>query len=200
MMFELFQFAGGFGGSRFADVLSRYGILDVFIPFVLIFTISYAILIKTKILGDNKKFALVVALALGMIFITPHITGNYPPESDPVLIINNAVPNVSVIAVLIIMFLILSGLLGWTIGGGIQAFAILASLLAVLFIFGRSVGWFQYLPNWLYFLEDPDFQVLIVIILVFGLVVSWVTSEPSTGNRLDGVQKIMDFLLGKKKD
>lgn len=197
MLFQVFQYAGGFAGSRFADVLSKFGIFDVFVPFVLIFTITYAILIKSKILGDNKKFALVVALALGLIFITPHITGNYPPESDPVIIINNAVPNVSVIAVLIIMFLILAGLLGWQIAGAIQGFAILASLLAVLFIFGRAVGWFQYLPYWLYFLDDPDFQVLIVVVLVFGLIVYWVTSEPSTGSRFEGLQKGLDFLLGK---
>lgn len=196
----LFQFAGGLAGSRFADILARYGIFDVFIPFILVFTITYAILIKSKILGDNKKFAMVVALSIGLIFITPHITGNYPPEADPVIIVNNAVPNVSVIGVLIIMFLILSGLLGWQIGGAIQGFAIIASLIAVLFIFGRAVGWFQYLPYWLYFLDDPDFQVLIVIILVFGLIVYWVTSEPTTGNRLEGFQKGLDFLLGKKKE
>ena len=94
----------------------------------------------------------------------------------------------------------LSGLLGMNIGGALQGFAIIASLIAVLFIFGRAIGWFQYLPYWLYFLDDPDFQVLIVIILVFGLIVYWVTSEPTTGNRLEGFQKGLDFLLGKKKE
>jgi len=195
----LFQFSG-MSGSRFADIFSRYGIFDVFIPFVLIFTIMYAILLKTKVLGDNKKFATVVALAIGLIFITPHITGNYPAEADPVLIINNAIPNVSVIAVLIIMFLVLAGLLGWQMGGGIQGLALIASLIAVLIIFGRAIGWFQYLPSWAWWIDDPDFQVLIVVLIVFALIVNWVTGEDSKTTGYDSAQKFLDFMMGKKKE
>ena len=197
----LFQFYGGMSGSRFADIFSRYGIFDVFIPFVLIFTVMYAILLKTKVLGDNKKFATVVALAIGLIFITPHLTGNYPAEADPVLIINNAIPNVSVIAVVIIMFLVLAGILGYsTLGGGIQGLSIIASLIAVLIIFGRAIGWFQYLPTWAWWIDDPDFQVLIVVLIVFALIVNWVTGEDSKTSGYDSAQKFLDFMMGKKKE
>ena len=196
----LLQLSGGLSGSRFADVLSRYGIFDVIIPFILVFTITYAILLKTKLLGEGKtKFATVVALAIGLIFITPHITGNYPAEADPVLIVNNAVPNVSVLGVMVVMLMILLGLLGWTMGGGIQALAVIASLIAVVVIFGRAIGWFQYLPQWAFFLDDPDFQILIVIILVFGLIVNWVTSEPGTGSSYESANKFIEFLRGKKE-
>ena len=39
----------------FAQIMENIGIVDVLLPFLLIFTIIFAVLQKTKILGESKK-------------------------------------------------------------------------------------------------------------------------------------------------
>jgi len=71
----------------------------------LVFTIVFATLQKTKILGEDenkkprKNFNAVIALVMGLAVVIPHVIGSYPPDGDVVNIINNALPNVSVVLV-----------------------------------------------------------------------------------------------------
>ena len=65
-------------------VLERLGVLDVLVPFLLIFTIIYAILLKTKILGEKKEFNIIIALVFAMAVIIPHVMNWYPPGGDVV--------------------------------------------------------------------------------------------------------------------
>ena len=60
--------------------LNNLGILDVFVPFLLLFPIIFAIMQKTKILGENKKINLTLALTITLIVIVPHVLGTYPPK------------------------------------------------------------------------------------------------------------------------
>lgn len=168
--------------------LENMGILDVLLPFTLIFTIVFAVLQKTMILGKDEKerprknFNVIVSLAMALAVVIPHVTGRYPPNQDVVTIINNALPNVSLIAVAIVMVLLIIGVFGkrMDIGeskvGGL--FAILA-ILIVAVIFMAAAGIFDraYLPNWLYFIYDPQFQALVIAILVFGLIIGWITKS-----------------------
>jgi len=54
------------------------GLLDYFLPifsFLLVFVISYALLMKTKILGEDDKLNLLAALAVSILFLfTPEAT------------------------------------------------------------------------------------------------------------------------------
>lgn len=96
--------------------MQEYGIVDVILPFILIFSIFFAILQKTKILGHDKNnnphknFNVVVALAMGFAFIYPHVTGRYPPTGDPVAIIAKATPQIVLVMIAGIAFFILAGL------------------------------------------------------------------------------------------
>jgi hypothetical protein len=99
--------------------LQEIGIVDIILPFILIFTIVFAILQKTKILGVDdagkvrKNYNIIVALVMGLGVVIPHVTGSYPsPESDIVNIINQALPNVSVVLVAVIMMMLLIGVFG----------------------------------------------------------------------------------------
>jgi len=50
--------------------LSDYGFYEVFLPFILVFAITYGILQKTHILGrDKKRFNIMVSLAISLIAI-----------------------------------------------------------------------------------------------------------------------------------
>ena len=74
------------------EVVMRY-----LLPFLLVFTLVYAILQKVKIFGkgpETKKFSIVIALVLGItfVFVAQHL----------VEIMLQAVPNVSIVLIAIL--------------------------------------------------------------------------------------------------
>ena len=59
--------------------LDALGLTDVILPFMLIFVIIFAILQKTKILGESRKnLNVVIAIVVGLLVIIPHATGRFP--------------------------------------------------------------------------------------------------------------------------
>lgn len=97
----------------FVEVLNNWGLRDVMLPFLLVFVIFFAILAKTRILGeDKKKYNLVVALVIALLFVIPHITGNYSDNFDPVDIMNESLPYLSLILVAAIGALLIIGSFG----------------------------------------------------------------------------------------
>src|SRR3989344_3859843 len=99
--------------NEFPDFLVRLeemGMLDSLLPFILIFTIVFAVLQKTKIIGEGRRqFNTLVALVLSLMVVIPHVTGKYPPGQDIVAIINTALPQVSLVVVIILAALLLIG-------------------------------------------------------------------------------------------
>ena len=187
----------------FADTFQRLdamGLTDVMLPFLLIFSIVFAVLNKAKIFGkDKKNIDVIVALVIALLVVKPHVTGAYPPGGDVVEIMNNAIPHVSIVIIGIVMLLIMIGVFGVNIdlaGSSLGGIVALLAALIVFFIFGKSAGWFGgNLPSWLGFLNNPDTLALIVVLLVFGIIVAFVTGEDE-GNAGKG---IMDFFdeIGK---
>jgi hypothetical protein len=179
--------------------LEQWGFLDVVLPFILVFTIIFATLQKTKILGEGKKqYNVIVAMVMGMAFVFPHATGSYLGMIgfDPVDVLNQVLPQVSIILIAIIMVLLIIGVFGNNLdfaGTSLSGWIVLASLLAVGAIFGSATGLFN-LPNWLYFLQDPQVQSLVVMILVFGLIIWFVTRDDKPKDPKD--KSIMQAYFG----
>jgi len=99
-----------FALDELARTLDRFGFVDVLLPFLLIFTIIFAVLEKTKILGEEKRnMNTAIAVIFALIVVIPHVTGNLPAGFDPVLIINSALPAVSLVVVAVISLMILIG-------------------------------------------------------------------------------------------
>ncbi len=172
--------------------LDSWGFLDIIVPFLLIFIIIYAILQKTKILGEGKKnYNIVVALAISLAAIIPHVV-NPGGAADVVYIINNSLPNVSVILIAIVMFLLLIGLMGgqvrW-IGSATTGWIALLAGLVILYIFGVSAGWFGPIQQ-LGWLMDSDTQAIVIIILVFGLIIWFITSDSEESGVYRGVKHL----------
>ncbi|MBU1201152.1 MAG: hypothetical protein KJ583_01690 [Nanoarchaeota archaeon] len=161
--------------------LDQMGVVDVILPFVIVFTIVFAALQKSLILGrESKKFNIVIAIVMGLAVVIPHVMGIYPPESDVVEIMNSALPNISLIAVAFIMVMLLLGIIGGELDfagkslGGIAAFI---SIIAVAVIFASSAGWFRITPRWLQWIYDPYTRDIIVAILVFGVIIWFITKD-----------------------
>ena len=51
----------------FIRAMESWGLTDVLLPFLLIFTVVFAVLQKTKLFGDDKRnFNVVIALVMGI--------------------------------------------------------------------------------------------------------------------------------------
>ena len=98
--------------SNFGATLENIGVMDFFLPFLLVFAIIFAVLKRIKILGDRRNINGVVALILALLFVMPHIMGTYPLGYDPVQVMNEVLPSISLVAIAAIMLLILMGIFG----------------------------------------------------------------------------------------
>lgn len=182
--------------SNLASYFQAYGVMDMLLPFILVFTIVFAVLQKSEILGkDKKNFNVVIALVLGLIFIVPHISGSYPVGYDPVQVINEALPSISLVAIAAIMLLLLMGIFGGEFTKMAMPFIAIAAIIFVIYIFGSTSAlnlWNG--PSDVFYWWTPDLTELLVIILIFGLIVWFITKEPSkdtAGSKLlEGVGKL----------
>ncbi len=185
-------------GQVFEDVILRledFGLTDVFLPFMLIFTIVFAILQKTRILGEDKRnINMMAALVLALLVVIPHVTNSYPPDADIVVIMNTALPQVSLLIVAIVLLILIIGIFGpegrW-IGGSPSGIAAIIGIVGILWIFGASAGW---IGGWEWFIDTfgEENVTLVIVILVFAVVVFAVTRDkrtPGEGimNRLEGL-------------
>ncbi|MAG91301.1 hypothetical protein CMO83_01335 [Candidatus Woesearchaeota archaeon] len=165
----------------FILLLDRWRV-EVLLVFLLIFVIIYAILQKSEILGAAKKnLNIVVSIVVGLLVVIPHITGRFPAYADPVLIISNALPSISVVLVAIIFLLILIGVfaqdkvfLGLSMPGWVAFF----SFIVIILIFGGAAGWWSgYFGNTLTRFFGSESIAVVIMLLVFGIIIAWITSD-----------------------
>ena len=166
----------------FIRSLDRWGLTDVLLPFLLIFVVVYAILQKTRILGDDRKnLNVIIAIVVGLLVVIPHVTGRFPANMDPVQILNDALPQVSVVLVAIIFLLILIGVFGQEqvfLGVSMPGWIAFFSLVVIIAIFGGAAGWWSGTFN--YYLErvlGEEAIAIAVMLVVFGLIIAWITSD-----------------------
>ncbi len=166
--------------ESFMQSLERVGFVDVLLPFLLIFTIIFAVLEKTHILGEGKRNMNVgIAMIFALLVVIPHVTGNFPAGYDPVAIINAALPSISLVIVAVIALMILIGvfahdriLLGMTAPGWVGLF----SVVTLVFIFGSAAGWWTTgIIDWLDQVFGSDIVAILIMILVFGIIIAFVT-------------------------
>lgn len=197
--------------------LADWGLFDIILPFILVFAIVFAVLQKTKILGEkSKNFNTVIALVMGMSVVVPHIlygsscsytSGSACPRLsngmiDPVNVINSALPNVSIIMIAVLMVLLIFGIWGTKVKLGsnsLSGIIALFSFVSVIYIFGSSAGWWH-LPDWASPWLSEDTKALIVTILVFAIIIWWITKEDDKDNkREDAFGKFFGNILDNKE-
>jgi hypothetical protein len=183
--------------------LDNIGVADVLLPFILVFTVVFAILQKIKLFGEKnvRQINVIVALVMGLAVVIPHVMGRYPPGADIVEIMNSALPNVSLIIIAILMLLLMVGIFGHDInlaGNPIGGYFVILATIIIVFIFGRAAGWFRG-PGWLGFIDNPETQTLVVVILVFGIIVWFVARDTEPHPERKNVAENFAALLGGKR-
>ena len=184
----------------FVRILESWGLTDVMLPFLLIFVIIFAVLEKTKLFGEEKRnINTVIALVFALLVVIPHVTHNYPAGMDVVEILNSALPAVSVVAVAILMLLVLIGIFGQEkvfLGMTAPGWVTFLSFMVILLIFGNAAGWWG--GDWGQWMENyfgSDAIAILIMLLVFGIIISWITGEGE--HEKVGAMKRLGFDFGK---
>lgn len=169
---------------QFFELLESYGLTDALLPFLLIFTIVFAVLQKTNILGMGRKnFNVIVALVMSLTAVIPHVTNSYPHGYDVIEIINSALPQVSLIAIAFIMLLLLVGLFGaehkW-MGSSLSGWMAILAFIIIIIIFGGAAGWWPAFQDFFYWWDD-DTTALFIIIVIFAVMIWFVTRDETKG-------------------
>jgi len=181
--------------GEFVATLEQMGIRDVILPFLLIFTIVFAVLQKTKVLGpESKRFNSIVALVIGLAVIFPHVANPGGPN-DVVLIINSALPDISLLMLASLSVLLLIGVFGPVdmAGGNFEIIILVFAVIAVGISFVNAAG--ANLPPWLDFLVDNETRDALVALGVFALVIWFITREEKQGNT-QAFRNIREGLFG----
>jgi hypothetical protein len=186
--------ASGFRGV--IEFLGDLGVYDIILPFLLVFTIVFAILEKTKILGvekidgrelTKKNLNSMVAFIMSFLVIA---------STQLVSVINEVMANVVLLLILAICFLMLVGVFfgdqefvgikeipGWTKGFMVFMFigvvAIFMNAIKIEVNPGESYSVleiiFSVFQNW-----DAQWATSIIFLLVIGLFMFYIIKDPSS--------------------
>ncbi len=201
----IFQFTGVSGQlQNVMRILEQWGFVDAFLPFLLLFVLIFAILNRLDIFksgekthaADSRRLNGLIAFAISLMVVIPHLLGRYPANMDPIILINKLLPSGAIMLVAILMLLLLLGIVGAQLpstGGyfiAVIAMGILAFIIAITL-------WPSFAPGT--FLQDPSTQALIIILLVMGLVVWFVTRPESTETEAERKARLDAINEGKAK-
>ena len=165
------------------EFLKRFGFYDVILPFLLVFTIIFAVLEKTRILGvekdgksPKKNINAMVALVIALFFIAiPRV----------VVAVQSSLPYAVMLLVVIIAYMLLvgsyaasgdkefnfAGMTFWKTFMGILVFVILAA------VFLNSFGWLD--PVWNYITENWQDTFIVSLIFVAFMIgtIYWIVTD-----------------------
>lgn len=159
------------------------GGFDIILPFLLIFTVCFAILQKIKLFGEpdkSKPFNLVISLVIAFFLVI---------QEGLVAIIHGFLPRVAMLILVMLMILLITGIFagGAEWSGSLLGIAAIISIIAVLWAIAASAGWSVPLLDWF---TEQDVAVLIVI-GVFVLVIWLIVKEPG---KKEGHKGLGDWL------
>ncbi len=157
--------------------LQGNGVFEFLLPFLLIFTLAFAILEKTKILGEDKKnINAVIALIMGLLMVT---------QFEIVQTMNNFLPKISLFLVIAVMFLVMVSLFGANLEHGFSG---------IFWALGPSLG-FE-VPYWIESSWQTVLFVIIIVVIIF-MIVGGSNKGRTFKNRAEDIGSVIDKWLGK---
>lgn len=167
--------------------LNELGIYDVVLPFLLSFTIVFAILEKTKVFGveevDGEKIT-----RKNLNAMTAFVMGFFVVASSKMVGLINAIASQAfLLMLLVVLFLMLAGVLskegefelkdGWK-----NTFMVLA-FIAIVLIFLHGIGWLERI--WIFLVNNwnKDAISAIILLILIGIFIAWLTSSGSKNKK-----------------
>jgi hypothetical protein len=173
--------------SPFREVLDFFGeigLFDVVLPFLLVFTIVFAILEKTKVFGveevDGKKYTKKNLNSIAAFVISFLVVAS----SELVEIITEVSSNVVVLLLLVVLFLLLVGAFyvegekSVFLEGGWKTLFMVIVFIGIVIIFLNALG---FLEDFTDFLGGGRNEVTgsIILLVIVVLFIGWVVREPN---------------------
>jgi hypothetical membrane protein len=164
------------------EFFKEIGMYDVVLPFLLVFTIVFAILEKTKVFGveeiGDKKYTrkninAMVAFVVGFIVVA---------SSRIVSVINKVMGNVVLLLLVSVCFLLLIGSF-MKEGevrlekGGWQTFFMFFMFIGVALIFLHALGWLDVALSYVIDYWSTPYIGAILMFIVIGVVMYYITKE-----------------------
>jgi len=178
------------------EILVDYGIFTHYLPFLLVFVLFYAILVKTKIFGEDKRIAGLIGFIAALYVMTMGSTIG--------MFMTSFFGGGSIIILVILVILMIAGLVvgdkawdSFSEGrplGGLFLFAIIIGgllfyLAGGLELLGLTMPGMPGVPTELPFDIDQDTLILIGIMIFFVIVIWWMIGGP----QLRGVSIVPRF-------
>jgi drug/metabolite transporter (DMT)-like permease len=178
--------------SAFRNALvffDQLGVYDVVLPFLLIFTMVFAMLEKTKIFGVDEKDGKKVTRKNLNAMIAFCVAFLVVASSQLVALINITIAKTMVLLVAGILFMILAGSFSKDeelfLKGGWQKAFMWIMFLGIALILLYNLGWMQYAWNYASTnLNGPIVGSLALLIIVVGFM-AWVTSSGDQGKKTE---------------
>jgi len=177
--------------------LQSSGFYEFALPFLLVFTIVFAILEKTKLFGvdehkqPRKNINVVIALIIGLIVVN---------QIEIVEKLNLFLPKVSLFIIVSVMFLILIGIFGVNVESGFSGILLLLFAIASLFIIywalipGTGTDIFGGGNDLGFWLQDNSGTLLFLVII--GIII-WAVVGGGKGQNKKDWNSLADRLLGR---
>ncbi len=173
--------------SWFYD-LEYYGFFDIILPFLLVFSICFAIFDKLGIFGEKKSVSMIVSIVMAAFAVRNGVV---------VYIIQRFLPKVSLVLVVGLMFLVLAGLLiqeKFEFSGGKFWIALVFGLMAVVWALFYEFGYGM--PDWMYDITTSQDAGMLLFIGVFILVIFLIVTS---GGKGESIADQLSSALTKKK-
>jgi len=163
--------------SDILEMIDAMGIYEILNPFLLIFLIVYATVSYTKVLSKKKNINVAFSVIIALITIFPHVIGIGP---DFVPLINLILPSFALIAVIFFCAIFLAAVFGVKVNkyivGSLMAILVAFDLVVpdvlLIAIFARGAG--IELPNWLSWVQSPEFWPTLIAGAALFLAIAYV--------------------------
>jgi len=163
------------------------GGFDVILPFLLVFTLVFALMEKVKLFGETKKNVHVIVALVAAFFVVA--------QPNLVYLIQGFIPRVAMFIIVLLMGLLVMGMfglkgekvVGWPLG-----LAVVIAIFAILWSLSAATGAY-YWP--LYNILTSQDIAWLISLGVFILVIWLIVKEPGDGNKPKS-----KFLEGLRKD
>jgi len=180
--------------------LEKLGVYDIILPFLLVFTVVFAIFERTRVFGTEevegvkygrKNLNAMVAFVIAFLVVA---------SSQLVAIINESLSKIVLIMLMLISFLVLIGTFfsekeEVILQGGWRTFFMVIVFIGVVLVFMSAVktsegnSWLNYLINYLranFGSTGVSALILIIVIIVFML---YIIKDPAPAKKKDEKEK-----------
>lgn len=170
------------------EFMKSFGVFDIILPFLLVFTVIFGILEKTKVFGkegesSRKNLNAMVAFVIGFFVVA---------ATQIVQLMQAALPYIMFLLVLIIMFMILFGSTMAESADGIDIWSNFSSAKAKgIFAFGLfiaivaivlgAMGTLEDLIDWIIYSVTGPVLSTVILLLVVGIFM-WIVVGSKSGN------------------